>query len=602
MHVIATAGHVDHGKSTLLRALTDMEPDRWAEERERGMTIDLGYAWTVLPSGETVAFVDVPGHHRFITNMLAGLGPVPAAMLVVAADEGWCRQTGEHLAALQALDVRRGLLVISRADLGDADLAAEEAHDYLAGTVFEDVETIAVSAVTGDGIEGLRAALGRLVAQIPAPPPSLPARLWVDRVFTIRGAGTVVTGTLGAGDIATGDELLLASSRRPVRVRKLESLKAAVERSTAVARVAVNVRGLTTREIRRGDALIAPSRWAPVECMDVRLVSAGEKVASRLILHIGSAAVPVRVRMLGADTARLALARPLALHIGERAILRDPGPQRIVAGLIILDTAPPPIRRRGTAKRASELVGMTGRPDPAGELTRRRVVAGNQLVAMGVLGPEAEPPGNAVAVGDWLIHQQQWDGWRAELFSVIDQWAADQPMAPGIPRDTAAQKLEIPDVRLVDALIAQAEGLVSDGGGVHREGVSATLPAQAEKALTVIIERLTVEPFTAPESRDLENLGLGPRVLATAVGSGRLLRVTDGIYLLPDAADLAVQRLATLPQPFTLSDGRRALDTTRRVAVPLFEMLDRAGRTRRVDANKRIVLSAPVDPPATRNI
>ncbi|MGP4028698.1 selenocysteine-specific translation elongation factor [Actinomadura sp. 3N407] len=592
MHVIATAGHVDHGKSTLLRALTGMEPDRWAEERSRGMTIDLGYAWTILPGGDTVAFVDVPGHHRFITNMLAGLGPVPAAMLVVAADEGWCRQTGEHLAALQALGVRRGLLVISRADLGDADLAAEEAHDYLAGTVFEEVETVAVSALTGEGVTDLRAALGRLVAEIPAPAPSLPARLWVDRVFTIRGAGTIITGTLGTGEIATGDELLLAPSRRPVRVRKLECLKEAVDRTAAVARVAVNVRGLTTREIRRGDALVAPSRWKPVTSMDVRLVSAADRMASVLILHVGSAAVSVRVRRLGVDTARLTLAAPLPLHVGERAILRDPGAQKIVAGLIVLDTAPPPIRRRAAAARATELTGMPGEADPAGEITRRRVADRNLLVAMGVMAPDAEPPGNAVAIGDWLVHQRQWDDWKAGLFSVADQWAADQPLVPGIPREAVAKRLGLPDVRLVDALVAHADGIVSDGDGIHRAGVSATLPPEAEKALAVISERLTAEPFAAPGGQELMDLGLGRRALAAAVRSGRLLRVADGVYLLPDAADLAVRRLATLPQPFTLSDGRRALGTTRRVAVPLFEMLDRAGRTRRIDTGERIVIHA----------
>ena len=592
MQVIATAGHVDHGKSTLLRALTGMEPDRWAEERRRGMTIDLGYAWTTLPGGETVAFVDVPGHHRFITNMLAGLGPVPAVMLVVAADEGWSRQTAEHLAALQALGVRHGLLVISRSDLGDADLAAEEAHDYLAGTVLEGVETAAVNALTGEGVDGLRDALVRLVARMPVPAADLPARLWVDRVFTIRGAGTVVTGTLGTGTIATGDELLLAPHQTPVRVRGLQCLKETVDRATGVARVAVNVRGMTTGEIHRGDALVTPSRWAPVTSMDVRLISPAERMPSRLVLHVGSAAVPVRLRTMGTDTARLRLATPLPLHVGERAILRDPGKQTIVAGLIILDTAPPPIRRRaGAVARASELAGMSGQADPAGEVTRRQVIRRSRLIASGVMPPDARPPGNAVVVGDWLVHRSQWDGWTAELYTVIDGWAADQPMSPGIPRDTIAQKIGIPDPRLVDTLIARSDGIVSDGQGVHRAGVSATLPPRVEKAVAVISERLTAEPFAAPESQDLAELGLGPRDLATAVKSGLLLRVADGIYLLPDAADLAVERLRALPQPFTLSDGRRILGTTRRVAVPLLEMLDRAGRTRRVDTSRRIVLN-----------
>src|SRR4051794_38306638 len=204
MHVVATAGHVDHGKSTLVRALTGMEPDRWAEERRRGMTIDLGFAWTTLASGATLAFVDVPGHERFVPTMLAGVGPVPAAMIVVAADEGWMPQSAEHLAALDALGVRHGLLVVSRADLADPRPVLRRAAEEIAGTSLGAVEAVAVSAVTGVGLDELRGALGRLVGGLPAPAGG-PVRLWIDRAFTIKGAGTVVTGTLGAGELRTGD-------------------------------------------------------------------------------------------------------------------------------------------------------------------------------------------------------------------------------------------------------------------------------------------------------------------------------------------------------------------------------------------------------------
>src|SRR4051794_33102087 len=221
MHVIATAGHVDHGKSTLVRALTGMEPDRWAEERRRGMTIDLGFAWTTLPAGATVAFVDVPGHERFVPNMLAGVGPVPAALIVVAADEGWKPQSAEHLAALHALGVRHGLLVVTRSDLAAPQAAGAAARAEIAATTLGEVECVAVSATTGAGLDDLRAALGRLVDRLPAADVAAPVRLWVDRSFTMRGAGTVVTGTLGAGTLATGDHLLPAGAGREVRVRGL---------------------------------------------------------------------------------------------------------------------------------------------------------------------------------------------------------------------------------------------------------------------------------------------------------------------------------------------------------------------------------------------
>ncbi|MCE3555955.1 GTP-binding protein, partial [Pseudonocardia sp. RS11V-5] len=257
--VIATAGHVDHGKSTLVRALTGMEPDRLAEERRRGLTIDLGFAWTRLDSGTELAFVDVPGHERFVTTMLAGAGPVPAAMIVVAADEGWMPQSAEHLDALDALGVDRGLLVITRCDLLDPEPAREDAQAALARSSLGALPVVAVCAPRGEGLPELRAALDALVGDLPEPDPAADVRLWVDRAFTIRGAGTVVTGTLGAGTIRLGDELELGGRR--VGVRGLESLGEPREEVTGVARVAVNLRGLSKEAVGRGDALLTPGAW-----------------------------------------------------------------------------------------------------------------------------------------------------------------------------------------------------------------------------------------------------------------------------------------------------------------------------------------------------
>ena len=206
MQVIATAGHVDHGKSALVRALTGMEPDRWAEERRRGMTIDLGFAWLTLPSGEQLAFVDVPGHERFVPNMLAGVGPVPGVLFVVAADEGWMPQSAEHLAVLDALRIRHGLLAVTRSDLADPGPALAQAAAEIAATSLGAVESVAVSAVTGAGLPELLAGLARMAAVLPGPDPGAAVRVWVDRAFSITGSGTVVTGTLPAGLIRGGDE------------------------------------------------------------------------------------------------------------------------------------------------------------------------------------------------------------------------------------------------------------------------------------------------------------------------------------------------------------------------------------------------------------
>src|SRR5215475_875680 len=357
MHVVATAGHVDHGKSTLVRALTGMEPDRWAEERRRGMTNDLGFAWTGLPSVQTVAFVDVPGHERFAANMLAGGGPVPAALFVVAADEGWMPQSAEHLDALDAFGVAHGLLAVTRSDRAEPGPARDRALAEMAGTSLGMVEAVAVSGRTGAGLDDLRAALDRLVARLPAADPAAPVRLWVDRAFTVRGSGTVVTGTLAAG--AVGDELLLAPGSRPAAVRAVQSLGRARQRVSGTARVAANLRGVRLEDVRRGCALLTPDRWLSTEVLDVRLHGVRSRhgparLPAELTLHLGSAAVPARLRPLGtgplgADTARLSLARPLPLRIGDRGLLRDPGRRQVVAGVTALDVCPPPLTRRSAA-------------------------------------------------------------------------------------------------------------------------------------------------------------------------------------------------------------------------------------------------------------
>ena len=587
MHVIATAGHVDHGKSTLIRALTGMEPDRWAEERRRGMTIDLGYAWTTLAGGTTVAFVDVPGHHRFITNMLAGIGPVPAVLLVVAADDGWGRQTTEHLAALDALGVQHGVLAITRSDLGDAALAEAEARSYLDGTALADIEAVAVSPVTGLGLDELRGALARLTSTLPVPASSA-TRLWVDRVFTIRGAGTVVTGTLATGAIAVGDELVDSGSGRTVHVRGLQSLNAPVAAAAAVSRVAVNLRGVKTEEIRRGDALVAAGRWTRARSLDVRLTRLDGKLPGQAIVHVGSAAVLARLRPLGDDLARLGLAAPLPLHVGDRAILRDPGRQRVIAGAVVLDVEPSAFTRRGAAaRRRDELAPLTGAIDPAAEVRRRGAARRASLVAAGVLDPAAAAPTGTLDVGGWLVAAEQWRRWQHDLGELADRWAAEHPLSPGLPQPAAVSHLQLPDAALLDPLVAAAGDLVADGSGVHRRSVAATLPADAAAALDLLCKDLAERPFAAPESADLAAAGLTAAHLAVAVRTGRLSQVAAGIYLLPDAADEAVRRLAALPQPFTTSQARQALDTTRRVAVPLLELLDRRNLTQRLDSQHR---------------
>ena len=580
MHVIATAGHVDHGKSTLVRALTGMEPDRWAEERRRGMTIDLGYAWTHLPSGVELAFVDVPGHQRFVTNMLAGVGPAPAAMIVIAADEGWRQQTEEHVAALSALDLRHGLVVVTRSDLADPAPVQLDAARRLAGTPLAGFETVAVSGHTGAGMDDLRSALDRVVAGLPPPDPQARVRLWIDRAFTIRGRGTVVTGTLSAGTIRVGDVLTLGERR--LTVRGLQALGRPESAVAAVARVAVNLRGVGADEISRGDTLLTPSAWPLSDTVDVSLSAAeGADELGELTWHIGAAALPARVRPLGGGFARVVLARPLPLTRGDRAILRDPGRHQIMAGAIILDADPPAFTRRGAARARSDALarGQAGRL--ADEVRRRGVVTREQLALLGVDTTDVSAVRTA---GRWLIDPDAWSGWTVALPVLVDEQSAADPRQPGLSVGGVARQLGLPDVDLV-AVIAAETGLIFSAGQLTRPGAVVSLGA-AEPAVLKLEAQWHDHPFSAPDQPELTALGLTRRDLATAERLGRVLRLGD-VIIAPDAPGRAVERLRALPQPFSVSQARQALDTTRRVAVPLLEHLDATGRTERVDATTR---------------
>jgi selenocysteine-specific elongation factor len=581
VHVVATAGHVDHGKSTLVRALTGMEPDRWAEERRRGMTIDLGFAWTTLPSGAQLSFVDVPGHQRFIANMLAGIGPAPVVLFVVAADEAWGRQSEEHLAALDALDVRHGLLAVTRSDLTDPAPALAQARARIARSSLGEIAGVTVSGRTGQGIAELVASLDRLVAALPEPDLGARVRLWIDRSFTVRGTGTVVTGTLAAGSITSGDELELRGTS--VTVRGLQVMNSERDRVDAVARVALNLRGLPRGEIGRGDVLLTPRSWHLTTAVDAR-VDAAAKLPVELMLHVGTAAVPVRVRPLADSLVRLTCAEALPLQAGDRAVLRDPGQQTVTAGVLVLDADPPPLTRRGSARaRAADLATATGRPDALNEIERRGAVRRDHLERLGV---PLDGLDGIHQVGGWLIAAQTWAGWVAQAPQLVDDWAQRNPLDPAVPIPVLGQGLGLPpDTHVVYAVI-NASALRSTHGRASRPGVVVDLDRGAAGVRT-LVERLQAEPFAAPERSELDALGLGPRELAAAHLAGVLLRISADIVLLPDATEQALTRLRRLPQPFTASAARRALGTTRRVVIPLLEYLDEQGSTEWVDGGAR---------------
>ncbi|WP_197466895.1 selenocysteine-specific translation elongation factor [Tsukamurella pseudospumae] len=591
MYVVATAGHVDHGKSTLVRALTGIEPDRWAEEQRRGLTIDLGFAWTALPSGQETAFVDVPGHERFLGNMLAGLGPVPVVCFVVAADEGWSAQSDDHRDAVAALGIRHGLVVITKADRAPdrVDAVREQARARLAGTGLADAPTVAVSAVTGEGLDVLRSALDGVLAGVPTPDPAARVRIWIDRAFSVVGAGTVVTGTLAAGTVRVGDDFELAGTggSRRVAVRGLQRHGATRDEVGPVSRIAVNLRGVAVEDISRGDALLAPGLWPVTDVVDVRLAltDAEARVPEWLTVHAGTAAVPARVRPFDGEHARLTLARPLPLVLGDTVVLRDPGAKRIVGGATVLDADPPALLRRGDgARRAGALAGRGSDGDLLAEVARRGAVRRDRLVD---LGYGTEVPDGVRVAGDWWIHEAALDAWQARLRGAVADLHERDPLAAGLSLGAAREALALPDPSLLPTVLDGA-GLENEAGRLALPGHRADL-GPAERAVAEVERRLTASPFVAPEADDLAALRLGARELAAAERAGRLLRIADGVVLSPRAPALAMRELAGLPQPFTTSEARRALGTSRRVAVPLLEHLDAKGWTRRIDAGHREV-------------
>jgi selenocysteine-specific elongation factor len=611
MQVIATAGHVDHGKSTLVRALTGMEPDRWAEERRRGLTIDLGFAWLTLPSGDQVAFVDVPGHERFVPNMLAGVGPVPAVLLTVAADGGWMPQSAEHLAALDALGIRHGVLAVTRCDLADPGPARREALARISTTSLGQVEAVAVSAVTGEGLPELLDALGRLAASLPVPDPAAPVRLWVDRSFSIKGSGTVVTGTLPAGTVRRGQELLVTPAMEAVRVRGIESLKEPADQISGVARVALNLRGADRGTLSRGVALVTAGQWTLTSEVDVRLPDypAGPRPRPprALTLHIGSAHSTARVRMLGGPIARLALHDALPLHVGDRVLLRDPGDAGgarpapdpadqarttqarlarnawpALVGATVLDVTPPPFSRRGAAaSAAAELAAWADRPAAADLLRRHGLLRAGALQAMGI----ADHP--APVTGDWLADPAHWAALRRRLAEAVTSHAQYQPLAPGLPLEAARAALGIPDRRIVEALAGPPLAILDGSIRPAAAAADRALPEKVLAAVRALRQDLAAQPFLAPDATRLRDLGLDPRALAAAERAGLLLRLSEQIVLAPGADAQAATLLAGLPAPFSAAQAREVLGTTRRVAIPLLQYLDRTGVTERLTDDRR---------------
>ncbi len=534
---VGTAGHIDHGKTWLVRALTGKDTDRLPEERARGISIDLGYAPLELPDGRRLSLVDVPGHERFVRTMIAGATGIDLFLLVIDAQEGARPQTHEHLAVLRLLGVDHGVVALTKADAVDEEtlqLAAEEARELVPGA-----EVIAVSAKTGAGLDELRAALARLPVR--ERDSGGATRLYVDRVFTLHGVGTVATGTLWSGSIAAGDELRVEPSGRTVRVRSTQVHDAAVEHADAGQRVAVNLPQLERRDLARGDVLVAPGQFTPSYRLDIRL-SELAAVPAAVTVHIGTDAVSARVVREGAY-AQLRLARAVVAARGDRVVLRT---NTTVGGGTVLDPSPP----RGLD--ATRLEALE-RGDPAAfvhapvaRATLRRLFDADELASL--------------PTHDDLVYSETWlDELRESVHVRLAARAAASPVDPGIP---------VAELLPEHAWALDLLGVVRQGTKAYLPGATAGLGARADAA-DALEARLAEEEIVKVEDRDLA---------AYLEAEGRLRRVGDGFAVSPALHERGVELLPTL-QPITLAAFRDALGVGRRTAQLLLERFDADGLT-----------------------
>jgi selenocysteine-specific elongation factor len=601
LHVVATAGHVDHGKSALIRRLTGIDPDRLEEEKRRGLTIDLGFAWCTLPSGLEIAFVDVPGHERFVRTMLAGVGPVRLVLFVVASDEGWGRQSEEHLAIVDVLGADGAVVALTKRDLVDEErlaAASREVGDRLRGTGLEGAPVVPCSAVTGEGLEALFAALDTMVVAAPRPAEDGRPRLHVDRVFTIAGAGTVVTGTLTGGALATGEEVELYPSGIRGRIRGLQTHKRRIEMARPVSRVAVNLAGIERARLERGDVLGGPGDWRATSVLEARIFPVRgleHPVTSRgaFTFHAGAAERGATLRLYDAQSlppdgafARIRLSAPLILDVYDRFVLRDTGRHETVAGGRVLDPFPPrrPGVRRSTRLARREHASRSELPSIV--LAERGAVRREDLGPLaGAEGVEGLEP-----VGGWWIAPEVREATRSAILHHLRARHETNPAAAGAGaaevRGSAFETLRgagaPADLTLADALV---EDLVRSGA-VARSGASFRLPSHRPDVPDEEIARLVAaiaegEPLP-PTIADLRRSGIPSETIDAAIRSRALVRVSPDLVMTPAFVARAVQVVRSAGAGgITVSEVRRRLGTTRRFAVPLMEHLDRTGITRR---------------------
>ena len=613
MYVIGTAGHVDHGKSTLVKALTDIDPDRFPEEKAREMTIDLGFAWMTLPSGREVSIVDVPGHERFIKNMLAGVGAIDLALLIVAADESVMPQTREHLAILNILQITRGLVVITKTDLVDeemVELVKAEVEDALEGTSFEDCPMVGVSAYSGDGMDELKATMDSILDKTEVRKDLGRPRLPIDRCFTISGFGTVVTGTLIDGTLTVGQEVELAGSGQKARVRGLQSHKTKVDATDPGVRLAVNLSGLSKDEVERGEILTIPGWLKPTYRLDARLRMVKNapnplKHNQGVTFHLFTSEASARVRLLDADRldageegwVQLLLSDPLPVVKGDFFVIRsaentlgggqivDPNPRRrykrfdddVIERMMTLDqgTGGDIIISVAEQWGPCDMTTLSQRTNlPREEVSQRvsQLTEDGHIVTLGDFGTDSE------AV---VYSAQGWDILKSKVASALQLFHTQYPLRQGVPAQEIRSRLDLSQpvyqralIRLVDENI-----VVDERQSLRLPDHEITLTEKMEEEAAAYLNALQKDPYSPPADAKVSQ-----ELLSVLIDQGKVVRVADGVIFAASAykemTDRIVEHLKAQGS-ITVADARTMFDSSRKYILPLMEHLDQQQITRR---------------------
>ncbi|MBA7675832.1 Selenocysteine-specific elongation factor [subsurface metagenome] len=609
MFVLGTAGHIDHGKSVLVRALTGIDPDRLREEKERGMTIDLGFAWLRLPSGEEVGIVDVPGHERLIKNMVAGVGGIDLALVIVDAGEGVMPQTREHLAILDLLGVKRGIAVITKKDLVDDDwlsLVKMEVEKLLAPTSLSQAPMVAVSAVTGEGLADLVSTIDKLLDSTPPKRDIGRPRLPIDRVFTITGAGAIVTGTLVDGSLTTGQAIEIIPPGLKSRIRGLETHKARVDTATPGSRVGVNLVGIAKSQLERGDVLTKPGWLLPTTMLvgELRLIPYLRrplKHNATVNFHAGTTQAVARVRLLeglelkpGETTwAHLSLSKPVALVRGDRFIIRSP--EATLGGGEVVESHARRYRRFHSAAIQSLRVRAQGTTEEVvmAILETKQPLRLPDLLAQSDLPAiELEPAvvslieqGRVIGMGKGenrlLLTAPGWERLSKRVTSTLQEYHQRFPARPGMSRAELGSRLKIGGHRSVFLQRLLQDGVVvEEGAAVRLPTHQVQLTPAQQASIDTFLKSLAGSPY-APSS----NLIPEPDLLSLLITQHRVVKVADDVVFSAPAYNEMVERVTTYLKAngrVTVAEVRDMFQTSRKYAVALLEHLDGVKITRRV--------------------